>query len=36
MRLAVREVLQLSERCFSAAGLPEGVARTAAEAVWWS
>jgi len=36
MRLAVREVLQLSERCFSAAGLPEGSARAAAEAVWWN
>ena len=36
MRLSVREVLQLSERCFSTAGLPEGMARAAAEAVWWS
>lgn len=36
MRLAVREVLELSERCFSAAGFAEGPARAAAEAVWWT
>lgn len=36
MHLAVREVLTLSERCFAAAGLAEGPARAAAEAVWWS
>lgn len=36
MRLAIREVLELSERCFSAAGFAEGPARAAAEAVWWT
>ncbi|GGJ03720.1 hypothetical protein GCM10008995_11890 [Halobellus salinus] len=36
MRLAVREVLDLAERCFSAAGFPPGPARAAAKAVWWT
>ena len=36
MRLAVREVLELAERCLSAAGFPAGPARAAAEAVWWT
>jgi LDH2 family malate/lactate/ureidoglycolate dehydrogenase len=36
MRLAVREVLELAERCFAAAGFPEGPARAAAESVWWT
>lgn len=36
MRLAVREVLELAERCFTAAGFPAGPARAAAEAVWWT
>lgn len=36
MHLSVREVFQLSERCFAAAGFAEGPARANAEAMWWT
>jgi len=36
MRLAVREVLEVSERCLSAAGFAAGPARAVAETVWWT
>jgi len=36
MNASVREVFQLSERCFSVAGFPEGPAHAAAEAIWWT
>ncbi|MFB6184500.1 MAG: Ldh family oxidoreductase [Haloarculaceae archaeon] len=36
MHLSVREVLQLSERCFAAAGFSEGTARSHAESIWWT
>jgi len=36
IRLSVREVMQLSERCFRAAGWPRGAASDAAGAIWWA
>jgi hypothetical protein len=36
MKLAVREVVQLSQRCFLAAGFDEGSALTNAKRVWWA
>lgn len=36
MLLSIREVSQLAGRCFAAAGLPDGTARTNAEAIWWT
>jgi hypothetical protein len=36
MKLSVREVFDLSERCFSVAGFAEGPARANAETVWWT
>jgi len=36
MRLSVREVFDLSERCFRAAGFADGAARANAESIWWT
>lgn len=36
MKLSVREVFDLSERCFYVAGFAEGPARANAETVWWT
>jgi LDH2 family malate/lactate/ureidoglycolate dehydrogenase len=36
MRLSVREVFDLSERCFYVAGFAEGPARANAETIWWT
>jgi len=36
MKLSVREVLELSERCFAAAGFDHGTARANGAAVWWA
>lgn len=36
MRLSGREVPQLAGRCFAAAGLPAGTARTGADAIRWT
>jgi LDH2 family malate/lactate/ureidoglycolate dehydrogenase len=36
MNISVREVFQLSERCFSAAGFAEGPAQANAETMWWT
>jgi LDH2 family malate/lactate/ureidoglycolate dehydrogenase len=36
MKLSVREVLDLSERCFRAAGFADGAARANAESIWWT
>jgi LDH2 family malate/lactate/ureidoglycolate dehydrogenase len=36
MKVSVREVFQLSERCFSAAGFAEGPAQANAETMWWT
>ena len=36
MKLAVREVVQLSQRCFLAAGFDEGSALTNAKRIWWA
>lgn len=36
MQLSVREVFDLSERCFSVAGFAEGPARANAETIWWT
>jgi hypothetical protein len=36
MKLSVREVLDLSERCFVAAGFDHGTARANGAAVWWA
>ncbi|MFB6184647.1 MAG: hypothetical protein ABEI96_08850 [Haloarculaceae archaeon] len=34
--MSAREVVQLSERCLSAAGIPDGTAQASAEAFWWT
>lgn len=36
MRVSVREVLTLSQRCFVASGFEHGVARDKAESIWWT
>jgi len=36
MKLSVREVIQLSQRCFLAAGFDEGSALTNAKRIWWA
>lgn len=36
MILSVREVIELAERCFAAAGIDEGTARANATAIWWA
>lgn len=36
MILSVREVIELAERCFAAAGFDEGTARANATAIWWA
>jgi len=36
MILSVREVIELADRCFVAAGIDEGTARTNATAIWWA
>lgn len=36
MILSVREVIELAERCFVAAGIDEGAARANATAIWWA
>ena len=36
MQVSIREVLQLAERCFAAAGFPKGIARANAESIWWT
>lgn len=36
MQVSVREVFQLSDRCFSAAGFAEGPAWANAETMWWT
>ncbi|WP_049935616.1 hypothetical protein [Haloplanus natans] len=36
MKLSVREVFDLSERCFRAAGFADGAARANAESIWWT
>jgi hypothetical protein len=36
MKLSIREVLDVSERCFRAAGFAEGAARANAETIWWT
>lgn len=36
MILSVREVMELAERCFVAAGIDEGTARANATAIWWA
>ena len=36
MKLSIREVLDLSDRCFRAAGFAEGAARANAETIWWT
>lgn len=36
MNLSIREVSELAGRCFAAAGLPDGTARTNASAIWWT
>lgn len=36
MILSVREVIELAEQCFVAAGIDEGTARANATAIWWA
>jgi len=36
MHVSVREVLDLSDRCFTSADFPEGASRAAAEGIWWT
>jgi hypothetical protein len=36
MKLSVREVIQLSQRCFLAGGFDEGSALTNAKRIWWA
>lgn len=36
MILSVREVIELADQCFVAAGIDEGTARTNATAIWWA
>jgi len=36
MKLSVREVIQLAQRCFLAAGFDEGSALTNAKRIWWA
>jgi LDH2 family malate/lactate/ureidoglycolate dehydrogenase len=36
MQVSIREVLQLAERCFAAAGFSKGNARANAESIWWT
>lgn len=36
MHLSIREVFQLADRCFSAAGFAEGSAKANAETIWWT
>lgn len=36
MQLSIREVLQLAERCFAAADVSQGPARSCAESIWWT
>ena len=36
MKLSVREVVQLAQRCFLAAGFDEGSALTNAKRIWWA
>ncbi|MEA5388034.1 hypothetical protein VB779_14010 [Haloarculaceae archaeon H-GB11] len=35
MQLSIREVVQLSQRCFAAADLPRGLAAENGTAIWW-